>query len=123
MHLCGGIDRHSNISVVALLDEDERLVYRKRLPNEVGAVLAALAPYREAVIGLVVESTYNWYWLVDALKEAGYPMHLAKRPRPGGLLWTSWTLVGHRRCSGVHRNQGPGAHAHRQGPTALIQKG
>ena len=28
-------------------------------------------------MGLVVESTYNWYWLVDALMEAGYPVHLA----------------------------------------------
>ena len=25
----------------------------------------------------MVESTYNWYWLVDGLKEAGYRMHLA----------------------------------------------
>ena len=24
-----------------------------------------------------MESTYNWYWLVDALMEAGYPVHLA----------------------------------------------
>jgi hypothetical protein len=22
-----------------------------------------------------VESTYNWYWLVDALQEAGYVVH------------------------------------------------
>ena len=28
-------------------------------------------------MGLVVESTYNWYWLVDALMEGGYPVHLA----------------------------------------------
>ena len=27
--------------------------------------------------GLVVESTYNWYWLVDGLMEAGYTVHLA----------------------------------------------
>jgi hypothetical protein len=24
-----------------------------------------------------VESTYNWYWLVDAVMEAGYAVHLA----------------------------------------------
>ncbi len=23
-----------------------------------------------------VESTYNWYWLVDGLEEAGYKLHL-----------------------------------------------
>jgi len=26
---------------------------------------------------VVVESTYNWYWLVDGLQEAGYTVHLA----------------------------------------------
>jgi transposase len=77
MKLYGGIDLHSNNSVVALLDEQDRVVYRKRLPNEAGALLEALAPYREAIVGLVVESTYNWYWLVDALMEAGYRVHLA----------------------------------------------
>jgi hypothetical protein len=58
MKLDGGIDLHSNNSVVALLDEEDRVVYRKRLPNEAAGVLEALAPYREAVVGLVVESTY-----------------------------------------------------------------
>jgi transposase len=53
------------------------VVYRKRLPSEARALLEALAPYREAIVGLVVESTYNWYWLVDALMEAGYAVHLA----------------------------------------------
>jgi transposase len=27
--------------------------------------------------GVVVESTYNWYWLVDALEEDGHRVHLA----------------------------------------------
>jgi transposase len=37
----------------------------------------ALAPHREELIGVVVESTYNWYWLVDGLMDAGYRVHLA----------------------------------------------
>jgi transposase len=77
MKLYGGIDLHSNNSVVALLDEEDRIVYRKRLANDAAGVLAALAPYGDAIEGLVVESTYNWYWLVDALMEAGYRVHLA----------------------------------------------
>ena len=52
-------------------------MYRKRLSNDVEAVLEALAPYQDEISGLVVESMYNWYWLVDALMEAGYEMHLA----------------------------------------------
>ena len=72
-----GIDLHSCNSVVALLDEQDHLVYRKRLANEVGCVLAALEPYGDGIEGLAVESTYNWYRLVDALMEASYRLHLA----------------------------------------------
>lgn len=77
MKLYGGIDLHSNNSVVAMLDEDDQVVYRRRLSNDAGVILAALAPFGEEIVGLVVESTYNWYWLVDALMEAGYRVHLA----------------------------------------------
>jgi transposase len=58
-------------------DETDRIVCRRRVPNEIGAVLATLAPYREELSGVVVESTYNWYWLVDGLMAAGYRVHLA----------------------------------------------
>ena len=77
MKLYGGIDLHSNNSVIALLDEEDKVVYRRRLANDLELVLAELAPFREAIEGLVVESTYNWYWLVDGLMAAGYRVHLA----------------------------------------------
>lgn len=54
MRLCGGIDLHSNNNVVALTDESDRVVYRKRLANDVVTVPAALAPYQAAITGLVV---------------------------------------------------------------------
>jgi transposase len=72
-----GIDLHSNNSVVAVIDETDRLVYCRRLPNALGKVLEALEPYRAELAGVVVESTYNWYWLVDGLQAAGYTVHLA----------------------------------------------
>jgi len=77
MKLYGGIDLHSNNHVLALLDDEGQTVYRRRLPNDLATVLEELAAYREAIEGLVVESTYNWYWLVDGLMEAGYRVHLA----------------------------------------------
>lgn len=52
-------------------------MYQKRLRNDLSEILAQLAPYKSALQGLVVESTYNWYWLVDGLLEAGYQVHLA----------------------------------------------
>jgi transposase len=58
-------------------DEQDTVVYRRRVPNDLDTILSALAPYQEYLEGLVVESTYNWYWLVDGLMEAGYRLHLA----------------------------------------------
>ena len=72
-----GIDLHSNNSVVVVADENDRVLYAKRLPNELGKVLEALQAHREELVGVVVESTYNWYWLVDGLQSAGYTVHLA----------------------------------------------
>jgi transposase len=77
MALYGGIDLHANNSVIALLDAHDQVVDEKRLPNALNTILAYLAPYHAALMGLVVESTYNWYWLVDGLREAGYRVHLA----------------------------------------------
>jgi transposase len=72
-----GIDLHSNNSVVVVADEDDRIIYQKRLPNKLDEILAALAVHKEEIVGVVVESTYNWYWLVDGLMDAGYQVHLA----------------------------------------------
>ena len=75
--LYGGIDLHANNSVVVLLDAQDQVVSRKRVPNELDTILVHLMPFQAQLEGLVVESTYNWYWFVDGLMEAGYAVHLA----------------------------------------------
>ena len=77
MKLYGGIDLHSNNSFMTLTDGEDRIVFERQLPNDLGVVLQALKPFKKKVAGIVVESTFNWYWLVDGLMEAGYKMHLA----------------------------------------------
>jgi transposase len=77
MKLYGGIDLHSNNSVIVLSDEEDKVVYRRRLANDLELVLSEVEPFGDGIEGLVVESTYNWYWLVDGLMEAGYRVHLA----------------------------------------------
>lgn len=72
-----GIDLHGNNNFIAMLDDQDRTVFRKRVRNDLGAVLEVIEPCREQVKGVVVESTYNWYWLVDGLMDAGYRVHLA----------------------------------------------
>jgi transposase len=76
MRLYAASDLHSNNNVVVILDEQDRIVFKRRLPNQLAAVLAALEPYREHIEAIAVESTYNWYWLVDGLMEAGYTVKL-----------------------------------------------
>ena len=77
MSLYGGIDLHANNSVMVLLDEQDQVIYQKRLSNQLPLIVDQLAAYAADRQGLVVESTYNWYWLVDGLMEAGYRVHLA----------------------------------------------
>jgi transposase len=81
MRLYCGIDLHSNNSYVVVLDERDRVVHQCRLRNELAPILEALAPYSEQLVGIVVESTFNWYWLVDGLMDAGYRVHLANPSR------------------------------------------
>jgi transposase len=77
MSLYGGIDLHANNSVVVVINEQDQIIYQKRLPNDLAAILEQLAPHHTEIEGVAVESTYNWYWLVDGLMDAGYRMHLA----------------------------------------------
>ena len=77
MKLYGGIDLHSNNSVIVILNEKDEAVYKKKHSNDLLEILSCLLPLRRDLQGLVVESTFNWYWLVDGLMEAGFKVHLA----------------------------------------------
>ncbi len=74
-HYCG-IDLHSNNHVVVVIDGEDKRVFEKRLSNDLSLTLNALSPYQESLQGIAVESTFNWYWLVDGLQEHGYDLQL-----------------------------------------------
>jgi transposase len=71
-----GIDLHSTKSWVAILDDQLKVVREKGLGNNLENIIRLLEPYREEIEGIAVESTWNWYWLVDGLMDAGYRVHL-----------------------------------------------
>ena len=77
-----GMDLHSNNTYIGILDEDDKRVFAKRSKNDIGGILEYLKPFQDSVSGIVVESTFNWYWLVDGLMDAGYKLHLA---HPGAI--------------------------------------
>lgn len=77
MNKYSGIDLHSNNCVVVVIDDDDRVLCEKRVPNSLERIVALLEPHRDELMGVVVESTFNWYWLVDGLKRAGFDVKLA----------------------------------------------
>jgi transposase len=77
MQLYAGIDLHATNNYLAVVDESGKRVFKQKLPNEIEDILSKLDRFHEEMVGVVVESTFNWYWLVDHLHEADYRVHLA----------------------------------------------
>ena len=77
MEAYAGIDLNSSNNYVGIIDEKDKRLYQRRLPNRLEDILQALEPFKESLKGVVVESNFNWYWLVDGLQEHGYKVHLA----------------------------------------------
>ncbi len=73
MALYCGIDLHSNNHVVVVIDGEDRRIVEKRVSNSLDRTLAL---FRQDLVGVAVESTFNWYWLVDGLMDQGYRLHL-----------------------------------------------
>lgn len=76
MKLYGGMDLHSTNVVTQLIDEGDKVLYRKKQCCDLDQILKGLEPFKDNIEGIAVESTYNWYWLVDGLIAAGYRVHL-----------------------------------------------
>src|SRR6266700_14212 len=77
-----GIDLHSNKLVIGIMDIDGKRVASQKLSCKLKEVVAFLSPFKKRLEQVAVESTYNWYWLVDGLKELRYPVVLAN---PAGM--------------------------------------
>jgi transposase len=69
--LYAGADLHGNNVFLSLCDKEGKNVFRKRVKTNLEAVNAALDPYWKRIVALGVESTFNWYWFVDGLREQG----------------------------------------------------
>jgi len=72
-----GIDLHSNNSHIGIINQEDKRIFHKRLPNQADVVLAELEPFRKEIVSITIESTFNWYWIVDCLFDVGYTVHMA----------------------------------------------
>ena len=78
MELYAGLDLHSRNTFIGILDKEFNQVFKQRVPNNIELILETLNPFRDQLKELVIESTFNGYWLVDGLMDAGYrDVHLA----------------------------------------------
>ncbi len=68
-----GMDLHSNNVMVGVMDMTGKRLASRKLSCDLKEVVQYLAPYKARLKKVGVESTYNWYWLVDGLRAAKYP--------------------------------------------------
>ena len=55
-----GIDLHSDNNYIAIIDNDNKRVFKKT-KNDLRLVVESLKPYQKQINGIVVESIYSWY--------------------------------------------------------------
>ena len=76
MQTYAAIDLHSNNGVLTIIDETDRVLKQRRIANKLEEFIKELEPFRATLQGVAVESTFNWYWLVDGLQAKTYPVTL-----------------------------------------------
>jgi transposase len=76
------MDLHSNNVVIGVMDLDGQRVASGKVSCDLKEVVKFLAPHKSRLKQVAVESTYNWYWLVDGLQARKYPVVLAN---PAGM--------------------------------------
>lgn len=89
--LYAGADLHGNNVFLSVCDREGTEVFRRRVKTTLDAVNAALDPYWPQIQAMGVESTFNWYWLVDGLREQSRDVKLgnpAKMKQYKGLKST-----------------------------------
>jgi transposase len=72
-----GIDLHGNNLVIGVINQDGKRLLHRTLECDLKQVTEFLQPFKAQLQSMAVESTFNWYWLVDGLRAQNYPIDLA----------------------------------------------
>ena len=79
--LIAGIDLHSNNVMIGVINQEGKRIMHRKLDCDLKQVIEFLEPMKGQLQSMAVESTFNWYWLLDGLRERGYPIDLANPAR------------------------------------------
>jgi hypothetical protein len=60
--------------MIGIVDQTGKRLKHEKVGCKLKQVVKVLAPYRARLKNVAVESTYNWYWLVDGLRALSYPI-------------------------------------------------
>lgn len=71
------MDLHGNKVVIGVINQDGERVAHRKLDCDLKQVMEFLQPLKPQLHAATVESTFNWYWLVDGLRGGGYGIDLA----------------------------------------------
>ena len=71
-----GIDLHSNNHYVCVIDDEDNRVLERKLDNDADLLIACLTEYKDELMAVAIESTFNWYWLSGASTDAGFEVRL-----------------------------------------------
>lgn len=72
-----GIDLHGNNLVIGVVNQNGERVAHQKLDCELDQAIKFLKPLKSQLESMAVESTFNWYWLVDGLMDEGFDIDLA----------------------------------------------
>src|SRR5436190_2972626 len=79
--LIEGINLDSNHVMIGVANPDGKRIMTRTLDCDLKRVTECLSPVKSQLQSMAVESTFNWYWLVDRLSARGYPIDLANPAR------------------------------------------
>jgi len=71
-----GIDLSARDSHLCVVDESLSIHLQQKSANELPRIAQLLDPFKPD-LSIVIESTFNWYWLVDGLQLLGFDVSLA----------------------------------------------
>ena len=71
-----GIDLSARDSHLCVIDQNVMVLLDFKVKNDLARIICLLEPFK-ADLKIVIESTFNWYWIVDGLRAAGFSVCLA----------------------------------------------
>jgi transposase len=70
-----GIDLGAKRSQVCIIDNDQNVLVNRKVANDIEVIHRLIRPHGR--VPTVIESTFNWYWIVDGLQDRKVPVTLA----------------------------------------------